>query len=127
MATGTIPNPPTREEFNALNSKIEPSGYSTNGITYNGCTHVVGGYAVIGKLVLLNITVGITTASSTTRQYITLPSTLCPVITYLSLVGQNTSDDAAPNYCLITSAGAIYLKGTTASKNYSISGAWLIA
>ena len=115
------------EALAALNNKIEPSGYSTNGITYNGCTYVIGGYAVIGKLVLLNITVGITTASNTTRQYITLPSSLHPVITYLSLVGQNTSDDAAPNYCLITSAGAIYLKGTTANKNYSISGAWLIA
>jgi len=104
--------------------ELSPTSYSTDGLTYSGCSLVDGGYVRVGNIIILNIRVEISTASSATRAYITLPSNLKPK-TVVALTAFNSSDDLTPIYAIANTNGSIYLKGTTANKAFSISGVWI--
>ena len=106
-----------------LTNILNPS-YSTTGISYSDCTYMDGGYAKIGKLVIFNIRVTIGTASSTTKRYMTLSSSIAPVNT-VALNCVNTSDDVTGIFASIGADGKLYLKNTTASKTHTIAGIWL--
>ena len=115
--------------LNALNGKIqnmfENRNYSKEGITFTDCTYVDGGYVDFGDFVLFNIRVTITVASSTTKQYMTLPNSIKSRSSITALTAMNVTTDDAPIYAISTSGAAIHLKDTLANKAYSIFGMWL--
>ena len=135
QAIGNLSNLTTTEKgslvgaANELNSKIqnmfENRNYSKEGITFTDCTYVDGGYVDFGDFVLFNIRVTITVASSTTKQYMTLPNSIKSRSSIAALTAMNVTTDDAPIYAISTSGAAIHLKDTLANKAYSIFGMWL--
>ena len=108
-----------------VENALSPSGYSASGFSFTDCTYGDGGYFKIGNLIILNIRITVTTASSTTKNYINIPNSIKPILNIVGLTAQNVSDDSAPIYS-VASSDKIYMKGTTASKIYAISGMWLV-
>lgn len=43
------------DAINALNTQINPSSFSTSGLTFSSCTFSRGGYVIVGTLVIVNI------------------------------------------------------------------------
>ena len=108
---------------------MSDNAYSTTDLTFSDCTYVNGGYCVIGNVVLFNIQINVTVATSgSSKKYITFPTRLKPKggIT-VSMIAENYSNDEPPIYCAASgSQSAIFLKGTAATKAYIVSGMWII-
>ena len=62
---------PSQDDFNTLSDQIAPSGYSTTGLTATNATISAGGFAKIGKLVVVNIRLNVTTQISAGTVFLT--------------------------------------------------------
>ena len=110
----------------SLNSKIEPTSYKSNDISYSGAygSYSSGGYFTIGNLVVLNIIVTASESKTSTSKLFDLPASVKPKYS-IALTAMNVADDLAPQYSIVTNSGGVFIKNIVANKPYAISGCWL--
>ena len=101
---------------------FSPTSYRADGMTFTDCTRISGGYLLIGNLFILNIRIEVNTASSSTKQYLTLPKT---ALALSAILAENASDDTAPIYSVVSQNG-VYLRDTVANKGYALFGIFIV-
>lgn len=102
--------------------QLNPSAYISEGLTYDNCTYIKGGYVKIGKLVIVNIRIAVDDTGASVSGFPTYFNKSNINIVSCSVMGTGSSI-AYKGY--ISQDGKLTIENVLANSNYVISASYI--